>query len=88
MRFKDKAAFITGGGRGIGATTALMMLAEGAKVGIVDMNEAHMKKIVETAQSKGYDLKTFVGDIYREGAGGAFHRGLCQGVRQDRYLGQ
>jgi len=63
MRFKDKTVFITGGGRGIGATTALMMLAEGAKVGIVDINEGYMKKTLETAQSKGYDLRTFVGDI-------------------------
>jgi 3-oxoacyl-[acyl-carrier protein] reductase len=63
MRFKDKAALITGGGRGIGAMTALMMLAEGAKVGIVDINEGYMKKTLETAQSKGYDLRTFAGDI-------------------------
>jgi NAD(P)-dependent dehydrogenase (short-subunit alcohol dehydrogenase family) len=63
MRLKDKAALITGGGRGIGATTALMMLTEGAKVGIVDINEGYMKKTLETAQSKGYDLRTFVGDI-------------------------
>jgi NAD(P)-dependent dehydrogenase (short-subunit alcohol dehydrogenase family) len=40
-----------------------MMLAEGAKVGIVDINEGYMKKTLETAQSKGYDLRTFVGDI-------------------------
>jgi 3-oxoacyl-[acyl-carrier protein] reductase len=66
MRFKDKAALITGGGRGIGATTALMMLTEGAKVGIVDINEGYMKKTLETAQSKGYDLRTFVGDITEE----------------------
>ena len=63
MRLKDKAALITGGGRGIGATTALMMLGEGAKVGIVDINEDAMKKTRETARSKGYDLKTLVGDI-------------------------
>ena len=63
MRLKDKAALITGGGRGIGATTALMMLGEGAKVGIVDINEDAMKKTRETARSKGYDLKTLMGDI-------------------------
>ena len=63
MRLKDKAALITGGGRGIGATTALLMLSQGARVGIVDINEGYMKKTQETARSRGYDLMTFVGDI-------------------------
>ncbi len=63
MRFKDKTALITGGGRGIGATTALMMLSEGAKVGIADINEGAMKKTLETAQSMGYFLKPLVGDV-------------------------
>lgn len=63
MRFKDKTALITGGGRGIGATTALMMLSEGAKVGIADINEDSMKKTLETAQSMGYFLKPLVGDV-------------------------
>jgi len=66
MRFKDKAALITGGGRGIGATTALMMLAEGGKVGIVDVNEGNMKNVAETARSKGYQLKTLIGDVSKK----------------------
>lgn len=63
MRFQGKTALITGGGRGIGATTALMMLAEGGKVGVVDMNQDHLNNVAATAQSRGYALKTFLGDV-------------------------
>ncbi|MCX5733814.1 MAG: 3-oxoacyl-ACP reductase FabG [candidate division NC10 bacterium] len=63
MRFEGKSALITGGGRGIGATTALMMLAEGGKVGVVDLNPDHLAKAAETARSRGYALKTFQADV-------------------------
>jgi 3-oxoacyl-[acyl-carrier protein] reductase len=66
MRFQGKTALITGGGRVIGATTALMMLAEGGKVGVVDVNEDHLKKVTETAQARGYQLKTFVADVSKK----------------------
>ena len=66
MRFQGKTALITGGGRGIGATTTLMMLAEGGKVGVVDVNEDHLKKVTETAQARGYQLKTFVADVSKK----------------------
>ncbi len=44
----------------------MMLLAEGAQVGIVDVNEANMKKVSETAQARGYSLKTFVGDVSKK----------------------
>jgi 3-oxoacyl-[acyl-carrier protein] reductase len=63
MRFEGKTALITGGGRGIGATTALMMLAEGGGVGVVDLNEDHLNKVTQTAQARGHKLKTFLADV-------------------------
>ncbi len=66
MRFKDRTALITGGGRGIGLTTALLMSSEGARVGIVELNEAHIKHALETAASRGYSLKAYRGDVSKK----------------------
>jgi len=66
MRFQGKTALITGGGRGIGATTALMMLAEGGRVGVLDVNEDHLRKVTETARERGHQLKTFVADVSKK----------------------
>jgi len=63
MRFQGKTALITGGGRGIGATTALMMLAEGATVGVIDLNQEHLNKVTATAQGRGFKLKTILADV-------------------------
>jgi len=63
MRFQGKTALITGGGRGIGATTALMMLAEGGTVGVIDLNQEHLNKAAATAQSRGFKLKTILADV-------------------------
>ena len=40
MKFEGKVALVTGGGRGIGAATAQLLAAGGAKVAVSDMDEA------------------------------------------------
>jgi 3-oxoacyl-[acyl-carrier protein] reductase len=63
MRLNEKRALITGGARGIGATTALLFAAEGASVGIVDLREDGLKEVAAEAGQKGFEIKPFIGDI-------------------------
>ena len=65
MRFQGKTILITGGARGIGLTTALMMAAEGGRVGIVALSPDNLRKAAETARARGLALATFQGDVSR-----------------------
>lgn len=42
--FKDKVAFITGGGTGIGVATAIAFAKEGASVVIVGSSDKHLEE--------------------------------------------
>lgn len=63
-RLEKKNVIITGGSGGIGATAAKMMLAEGAKVLLVDINEAALKETAKELNSP--DLHTFTADVSDE----------------------
>ena len=66
MRLKDKAALITGGGRGIGAATAFVLAEEGARVGIVDIRDEGLKEVAAQARQKGFEFRVFVGDVSKK----------------------
>lgn len=53
MRLKDRVAIVTGGASGIGAASALGMAREGARVLVVDLDEAGAKKTVEQIDKAG-----------------------------------
>ncbi|HLJ64086.1 MAG TPA: SDR family NAD(P)-dependent oxidoreductase [Stellaceae bacterium] len=45
MEIKTNAALVTGGGSGLGAATARALAAQGAKVAVLDINDAAARKI-------------------------------------------
>ncbi|MGM0503840.1 MAG: SDR family NAD(P)-dependent oxidoreductase, partial [Bacteroidota bacterium] len=45
-KFENKVALITGGSGGIGASVAKMLVDEGAKVMLVDINEDALKEAI------------------------------------------
>ncbi|MFS0556314.1 SDR family NAD(P)-dependent oxidoreductase [Brevibacillus sp. 179-C9.3 HS] len=53
MRLKDKVAVITGGASGIGRTTCLKFVEEGAKVVVADFNEELGNETVAMLKEKG-----------------------------------
>jgi len=50
---KDKVAFVTGAGSGIGKAIALLYAKEGAKVVVSDINDEHGQAVVEEIKSDG-----------------------------------
>lgn len=62
-RLQDKVCLVTGGAGSLGAATAKLFLAEGAKVMLADLEEAALRRT--QAALGGGDLETVVCDVTR-----------------------
>jgi meso-butanediol dehydrogenase/(S,S)-butanediol dehydrogenase/diacetyl reductase len=64
-RLQGKAALITGGGGGIGAATASLFAAEGAKVLLVDMDAQALERTATAIREKtpGAAVQVLAGDV-------------------------
>jgi len=65
MRLSDRVAIVTGAASGIGAASALAMAREGARVLVVDLNEAGAKKTVEQIEKAGGQAAAARADVTR-----------------------
>ena len=65
MRLQGRVAVVTGAGSGIGAASALAMATEGARVVVVDVNEASAKTTVEQIEKAGGQALALRADVTR-----------------------
>lgn len=63
MRFENKVVVITGGAGGVGQALVRLFAGEGARIMIVDMNEAGCRLAAEEARSLGAQADYLAGDL-------------------------
>jgi 3-oxoacyl-[acyl-carrier protein] reductase len=71
---QGRSALITGAAQGIGRAIAEAFAAEGARLMLVDRNEAHLGEVAQALQAKGVDCRTFGADVADAAAVEAFVR--------------
>lgn len=67
MRFADRPILISGAGRGLGEGIARYLAAEGAIVGVADIDQASARKVAETIRANGGQAHAYGGDLGSRG---------------------
>jgi NAD(P)-dependent dehydrogenase (short-subunit alcohol dehydrogenase family) len=65
-RLNNKRAFITGAGSGIGRAAAIRFCREGARVAVIDINQAGADETVAMIRQNGGEAMAIVTDVTRE----------------------
>lgn len=65
-RYQDKVVMITGAASGFGALAAKMFAAEGARLGLSDVNGAQLAEVVDALRAKGVEVVSDVVDVSDE----------------------
>ena len=66
QRLQGKRAIVTGGGSGIGRGAALKLAAEGASIGVLDINEDAAQQVVDEIRSAGGNAIALPANIANE----------------------
>jgi len=63
VKLQGQVALITGAGRNIGKSMALLFASEGAKIAIAEMHEGRAQAVVDQIKSSGGDAMFVIGDV-------------------------
>ena len=63
MKLQDRVAIVTGAASGIGAASAMLFAAEGAKVALVDQDKEGLGQVAAALEARGSQVLTIPADV-------------------------